>query len=162
MWIIFWLDVECDFAFVAYLRDSNQYCHALGHQFPILIPHRKKTHEVNTKTCLVPPASLTVVKKLCIRSLRSSFLHRERNIRWRMVIQFDGFCFTWEGWIPVGVRRGSQPQLCLKQAGGTGTLNDVCVIMDGWTYLMRIINATTLKLWLDVSSNPSRRCSLNN
>ena len=30
----------------------------------------------------------------------------------------------------VGVRRGSQLQLCLKQAGGTGTLNDVCD--NGW------------------------------
>ena len=44
------------------------------------------------------------------------------------------------GRIRVGGRKGSLLQLCLKQAGGTGTSKGVCArIMDGWTYLKRII-----------------------
>ena len=123
-WINFWLDFECEFAFVAYLRDCNKYCHALGHQFPILIPHRKKTHEVNPKTRLVQPPSLPPTLPP-----RQETMHSKFDIivpPWRKEhTSTDGIPVRWfllrlgradrkRGKIPVGVRRRSQLQLCFK------------------------------------------------
>ena len=56
-----------------------------------------------------------------------------------MTFQFDGFCFAWEGQIGkeeryelrVGVRRGSQLQLCLKHGWRNGNIK-LCVYDNGW------------------------------
>ena len=135
MWIIFWLDVKCDFVFVAYFRDCNQYCHALGHQFPILILHRKKTYEVNPKTRLVQPPFLPV-KKLCVWRLRSPFVQRERNIRWRMAFQFDGSALLGKGGLEErkktsGCEKRESTSALFKTDWRNGNIK-WCVCDNGW------------------------------